>query len=243
MCHLRPRGSFLVHARLVVARRVSQKGGPPPLSTMTAHMRRSAEDIEIDLAETQRAAELVRDLVRKLRSKHDLERFEYTTRVRVAPGEIPHSHPVLTLNTMLRAEDALLSTYLHEQMHWYVTWYSHARLKGWRAIWKELEESYPTVPVAFPDGAHTLASSHLHLVVNWLEIEAATTFLGREAAVGIASKNFVYSGLYRIVLANWDRLSELYSRHRLVPIRKATDMVDHDLALAARMDEAATDGK
>ena len=66
---------------------------------MTAHMCSSAEGIEIDLAETQRAAELVRDLLRKLRSEHDLGRFEYTTRVRVAPGEIPHSHPVLTLNS------------------------------------------------------------------------------------------------------------------------------------------------
>ena len=72
-------------------------------------MRRSAEIIQLDLTETQRAAELVRDLLRKLRSKNDFGRFEYTTRVRHTPGEIPHSHPVLTLNTMLRAEGALLS--------------------------------------------------------------------------------------------------------------------------------------
>lgn len=197
------------------------------------------EDIEIDLTETRKAAEHVKGLLSKLRSKHDLKRFEYTTRVRVAPGEIPHSHPVLTLNTMLRAEGALLSTYLHEQMHWYVTWYSHARPEGWRAIRTELKERYPTVPIAFPEGAHTAASSYLHLIVNWLEVKAASAFLGREAAVEVASKNFVYSGIYRIVLADWDRLSDLYRGHGLAPIRTAAEMAEHDLALAARMDEAA----
>jgi hypothetical protein len=195
------------------------------------------EDIEIDLTETLRSVELVRGLLRGLRTKHDLARFEYATRVRIAPGEVPHSHPVLTLNTRLREEDALLCTYLHEQMHWYVTWYSHARREGWRAIRAELERRYPAVPVAFPEGAHSNASSYLHLVVNWLEVEAASAFLGREVAVGVASANFVYSGIYRIVLNDWDRLATLYGGHGLVPIRTVEAMTEHDLALAARMEE------
>lgn len=200
-----------------------------------------ADDVEIDLTEVRRAAEQVRGLLDKLRSEHDLRRFEYTTRVRIAPGEIPHSHPVLTLNTMLRAERALLSTYLHEQMHWYVTWYSYAHIAGWRAVRRELEARYPAIPAVFPEGAHTAASSYLHLIVNWLEVEAASTFLGREAAVEIASRNFVYSGIYKIVLAEWDELSRLYREHGLVPIRAAAEMTEDDLALAARMDEAAVD--
>lgn len=198
-----------------------------------------ADDVEIDLTEARRAAEQVRELLNKLRSDHDLRPFEYATRVRIAPGEIPHSHPVLTLNTMLRAEGALLSTYLHEQMHWYVTWYSYARTAGWRAIRKELEARYPAIPTAFPEGAHTAASSYLHLIVNWLEIDATSTILGRQTAVEIASKNFVYSGIYRIVLAEWDGLSQLYREHGLVPMRTAIEMTEQDLVLAARMDEAA----
>lgn len=197
-----------------------------------------ADNVEIDLTEARRAAEQVRGLLDKLRAEHDLRPFEYTTRVRIAPGEVPHSHPILTLNTMLREERALLSTYLHEQMHWYVTWYSYARTAGWRAIRKELEARYPAIPTVFPEGAHTAASSYLHLIVNWLEIEGTSVLLGREAAVEIAAKNFVYSGIYKIVLADWDELARLYREHGLVPMRTAIEMTEQDLSLAARMDEA-----
>ena len=202
----------------------------------------SAENIEIDLTEAKRAADQVRKLLSKLRSEYDINQFEYTTRVRIAPGEIPHSHPVLTLNTNLRAEKPLLSTYLHEQMHWYVTWYSHARLEGWHAVWRELKLRYPVVPIAFPEGAHTVESSYLHLIVNWLEVEATSALLGWDAAVALAAQNFVYSGLYRIVIADWDHLSRLYRENGLVPIRSAEDMDERDLALSSRIEEAAYGG-
>ncbi|WP_148663623.1 hypothetical protein [Bosea vaviloviae] len=197
--------------------------------------------VTIDLSETQRVSERIRTMLLSLRAEHDLAPCEYTRRVRIAPGEISHSHPVLTLNTMVREESALLSLYLHEQMHWYVTWYSHAHHDGWKTIWAALLDRYPNVPVVFPEGAHSAQSSYLHLIVNWLEIEATAGFLGREKAVEIAAKNFVYSGLYRIVLADWDALATLYGDHGLTPIHPATAMTDHDLEIAARMDEATTD--
>lgn len=203
-------------------------------------MRNAIENIEIDLTEAQSAAEQVRELLNKLRSEHDLSQFEYAPRMRIAPGAIPHSHPVLTLNTMVRTEGALLSTYLHEQMHWYVTWYSYARLHEWSSIRTELEARYPAVPTTFPEGAHTPASSYLHLIVNWLEVETTSLFLGRETANAIAARNFVYSGIYRMVLADWDQLSDLYSKHGLTPIRRATAMTLQDFGLAAMMDEAPT---
>jgi hypothetical protein len=203
-------------------------------------MIRSADDVTIDLSEMQNVSERIRTMLLKLRSDHDLSRYEYTRQVRIAPGEIAHSHPVLTLNTMVREDAALLSLYLHEQMHWYVTWYSHTQHDHWKAIWAALLARYPRVPVAFPEGAHTAHSSHLHLIVNWLEVEAAQQFLGRAKAVEIAEKNFVYSGLYRILLADWTALAELYRPNALTPIQAATGMTADDLAIAALMDEATT---
>ena len=82
-------------------------------------------ETHIDLSEAERASNGIKSMLLKLRGEHDLAPFEYTRKVRIAPGEIPHSHPVLTINTMVRDEQPLLSLYLHEQMHWYVTWYSH----------------------------------------------------------------------------------------------------------------------
>jgi hypothetical protein len=53
--------------------------------------------------------------------------------------------------------------------------------------------------------------------------------------------NFVYSGLYRIVLADWNALSELYGANGLTPVYPATQMTADDLAIAAQMDEATTE--
>ncbi|MDZ4380544.1 MAG: hypothetical protein U0942_04305 [Parvibaculum sp.] len=200
-----------------------------------------SDGIEIDLSEAKRAAEIVRDILGRLRSNFELAPYEYTKNVRIAPGEIPHSHPTLTLNTMIRGEEQLLCTYLHEQMHWYVTWYSYANRAGWQAISQAIRQMVPSVPVPFPQGAHTEASSYLHIVINWLEVEAAAALLGRSAAVEIASKNFVYSGIYALVLDDWDNLGRLYLKHGLVPIRPATEFSNEDLLLAAHQDEAKVD--
>jgi hypothetical protein len=204
-------------------------------------MIRSVDDVAIDLSATQKASEHVRTILLKLRQDYDLSLYEYARQVRIAPGEIPHSHPVLTLNTRIAEDAALLSAYLHEQMHWYVTWYSHTRHGGWKAIWAALLAHYPQVPVEFPEGAHTVQSSYLHLIVNWLEIEASAQFLGRLKAVEVAEKNFVYRGLYRIVLADWNALAELYRTNALTPIYPATQMTADDLAIAALMDERTTE--
>ena len=198
-------------------------------------------DVTIDMSETLKACESIREMLSSLFAEHDLSRYSYTRQVRIAHGEIAHSHPVLTLNTRVSDRATLLSLYLHEQMHWYVTWYSWVHKEDWAAIWAVLQARYPDVPVTFPLGARTRDSSYLHLIVNWLEIDAASEFLGREKAVELAAVNFAYSGLYKLVIENWEALSELYKKHALLPIRLATVMTEHDLRIAARMNEAAID--
>jgi hypothetical protein len=76
--------------------------------------------IELDLDAVRKAGDRVRTRLLRLRREFDLTPFEYTRRVRIAPLEIPHSHPVLTLNTRTEDDHALLCTYIHEQMHWYL---------------------------------------------------------------------------------------------------------------------------
>jgi len=76
-------------------------------------------DIELDHAE--REAVRIRELLSALRARHDLARYEFTRHVRIVPAGPTHSHPILTLGTRFAEnEDLLLSTYLHEQMHWYL---------------------------------------------------------------------------------------------------------------------------
>ncbi|TNC08887.1 hypothetical protein FF100_27925 [Methylobacterium terricola] len=194
--------------------------------------------IAIDLSAAQKSAERVRSLLLKLWATHDLQRYEYTRTVRIAPSGPCYSHPVLTLNGNFQAEEQVLCTYLHEQMHWYLTWYSHGNTSGWQEIWDALRQAYPSLPIGFPEGANDEFSSCLHIIVNYLEIEAVSNVLGQDVARGLAAKNFIYRGLYEIVLRDWEPLTALYRRHGLSPIRSAGEMSEHDLQLAARMDEA-----
>jgi hypothetical protein len=197
-------------------------------------------ELAIDLATAEAHAHKVREAVLRLDNAYGLARFDYARCIRIAPGEIPHSHPILTLNTQPRSDHALLSLYLHEQMHWYVTWYSYRHGAGWAELQAELARRYPDTPTLFPEGAGSLDSNRLHLMVNWLEVEAAGHFLGGPAAAALASINPIYSGIYRIVLRDWDGLSALYHRHALAPIRPATAMTADDLLTAARTDEASS---
>ncbi len=189
-------------------------------------------DLEIDLEPAQRAAARVRDMLTGLRKLHDLARFEYTKHVRIAPTEIPHSHPVLTLNTFLRDEVALLSAYLHEQMHWYVSWYSKSRPSDWDTLLARLRGRYPQVPAAGDGGAQDEFSTYLHLLVNWCEVDAASQFVSRETIVRHVGTLPFYRWIYRTVLDDWAELAALYRATGAVPMRHATDMDSGDLALS-----------
>ena len=197
-------------------------------------------DITLDFAPVQRAAERVRDMLLDLRRRHDLARFEYTKAVRIAPTEIPHSHPKLTLNTFVSDERSLLATYLHEQMHWYLTWYSQARAAQWHELFRHLHERYPKVADSNAGGAQDEFSTYLHLIVNWLEIEAASQFVARERIVALAAARPFYRWPYRTVIADWEPLGALYAVQGLLPFRFATDMSVDELKLAAQLDEAPT---
>ncbi|MCA3363483.1 MAG: hypothetical protein ING08_01735 [Roseomonas sp.] len=81
--------------------------------------------IGIDLSHAERNAIALREMLIALRTNYALGPYEYCKEVSIAPTMLPYSHPVIRLNTALVTETALLACYIHEQMHWYVTWYSH----------------------------------------------------------------------------------------------------------------------
>jgi hypothetical protein len=194
--------------------------------------------IGIDLSHAESNAIALRERLIVVRAKYALGDYEYCKEVSIAPGVLPYSHPVIRLNTNLWTETALLANYLHEQIHWYVTWYSHKHTDQWRAVWAALEQRYPDPPIGRGEGADTRASTHLHLIVNWLEIEALSRLIGAEAARAHVANLHYYRWIYASVLRDWDALKGLYACHQLVPILPAHEMSPEDLALAARFDEA-----
>jgi hypothetical protein len=178
--------------------------------------------IELDLEHARREGERVRELLAALRRRHDLARYEYTKIVRIVPGGDTVAQPVLTLgNRFADSEDLLLSTYLHEQMHWYL-WHLGTPERDMVApFYDELVRRYPDAPTDLPDGARSYDATYSHLVVNWLEIAATAEFIGRERAFAVAAAQRSYRWIYRTVVRDWDRLGELYERHDIVPIRTA----------------------
>jgi len=190
--------------------------------------------VTFDFTAAQRSAEAVRDLLLRLRKQFDLAPFEYCRSVRIAPLEIPYSHPEITLGTWADDELSLLASYLHEQMHWYVSWYSHVRREQWRDIFGNLRWRYPQVPACGPEGAPDEYSTYLHLVVNWLEIEVTSRFFDRERVIAHAGALPYYRWIYRIVIDDWQPLGALYAARGLVPVWPATGMSAEDIKLAAR---------
>ena len=176
--------------------------------------------IDLDLEHARREGERVRDLLAALRRRHNLARFEYTSVVRIVPGGDIFSHPVLTLgNRFASNEDTLLSTYLHEQMHWYL-WHLGTPERDMVAPFlDELVRRYPNAPTSLPDGARNYEATYIHLVVNWLEVAATSELIGRERAVAFAEAQTSYRWIYRTVLKDWD-LGALYRRHGIVPIER-----------------------
>lgn len=191
--------------------------------------------IDVDLDHARREADRVRDMLQALRRRHDLSRFEYTRVIRVVPGGDTFSHPILTLgNRFADNEDLLLSTYLHEQMHWYL-WYLGTPEKDPVApFFDELVRRYPEAPTELPDGARNYELTYLHLVINWLEVAATSEFIGRHRAMAVADVQRTYRWIYRTVLRDWDALQELFERHGLVPIRAARELEAENAKTAKR---------
>lgn len=182
--------------------------------------------IEIDLSEARRGAEAARDLLLALRARYDLSRWEYTDKIRIAPLERPHSHPVLTLNSryVLQTEpdeDAFLCCYLHEQIHWGLTLY---RANETTIAVERFRELYPDAHTGPPDTAADEYSTYLHLAVNWLEIEAATEFIGRPRTESVARRSMHYKWMYAAVMDDRDQVREILRSTNVLPLPSAGKM-------------------
>ena len=176
----------------------------------------SSRPVSISLSRGGEREESARDQLRRLLDRYDLRRWQCTNRVRIEYGVIPHSHPVLTLNTKHLDDDALaLSTYLHEQLHWFV-W---RRNPGKRRAVRELRERYPTVPLGHAEGAGGKDDSYLHYLVCYLEYRSMTEVVGLEEARRVIEfwAGEHYTEIYKTVLRDFDAIGELASKHKLVP--------------------------
>jgi hypothetical protein len=171
-------------------------------------------EIEITTAHGTAAEAETRDELQKLLTQYDLSGWVWTRKVVIERGAIPHSHPVLTLNTK---EDRLhlLSAFVHEQYHWYET--DHPREIS--AAVAELKKAHPGLPVGGRDGAQDEDSTYLHVVVCYVEWQKMKALVGEEQARKVMEywTTDHYRAIYRFVLDHEAAVREVVDRHRLMP--------------------------
>ena len=77
--------------------------------------------IHIDTVHDSEAEHKTAEQLGALLRRYNISPWLFTRSVRIDERAIPHSHPVLTLHTRHLGQDILLlSTFLHEQLHWFL---------------------------------------------------------------------------------------------------------------------------
>jgi hypothetical protein len=178
-------------------------------------LRCSAVDtVHIELKNGTDAERETKTQLEQLLKSYDLAAYTFTHEVVIDEHSIPHSHPVLTLHTRhLTSDDLLLSTYLHEQLHWYLSGHPNQT----QAAESDLRKMYPQVPVGGKDGAQNEESSYLHLIDCYLEMQADRAVMGPQRTADVMKfwSGDHYRWIYRTVIEDEARIADVLAKEHL----------------------------
>ncbi|HMF01902.1 MAG TPA: hypothetical protein VKK06_18580 [Terriglobia bacterium] len=172
----------------------------------------AADSVDIQTAhggprELQAQAEL-----QAILTKYDLRKYLFTRRVIFDREATNHAFPVLTLNVRFAgSEDELLSSFLHEQLHW---WLRNHPNEMERAL-RQLRRLYPRVPVGLPDGADTEYSTYGHLVDCYLEIHVDRQLIGETRTLEVIKRKPWYTWIYRTILQDESKIAAIVAAEHL----------------------------
>jgi hypothetical protein len=170
-----------------------------------------------DAIDIQTSHHSARELQEKLEleqllKKYDVSKYTFTRTVVIEERAMNHAFPVLTLNVhFLGSDDELLSSFLHEQLHWYL---AQHRLAMEDAV-RQLKVMYPRAPVGLPEGADTEYSTYGHLIDCYLEIQADRQLIGPERTDRLIKNKPWYTWIYKTILQDEDRIAALVKEERL----------------------------
>ena len=145
-------------------------------------------------------------------ASYDLKKYTFTKDVVIEAGAINHAFPVLTLNVRFaNSPDELLSSYIHEQLHWHLRNHGSAQ----QAAIETLRRLYPNAPVGGTEGAETAVSTYGHLVDCYLEILADRELMGPERTATVIADKGHYTWIYKTVLADELRIAAIVKANGL----------------------------
>jgi hypothetical protein len=163
-----------------------------------------AQSVSIQTAHDAPQEQQAKAQLERLLKQYDTTKYTFTSRVVIEYHAVPHSDPVLTLNTRhLQQDYEAPSTYVHEQIHGFLD----AREGKTKAAEGDLKKLYPDPPVGVDEGAHDLAYD-LHLMVCELEREADLRLLGSERSEAVVRfwATDHDKRTYRTVIADHDKI-------------------------------------
>ena len=135
--------------------------------------------ITVEEIEPNKMTAITKQNLLHLAQVYELSPFLYTKRVQLQTNAVPHSHPVILLNTKYAEQPKkLLSVFLHEQMQW---WFTQHGFRATMAV-KDLSKIYPKAPVAKNS---TVNATYIRLMVCYLEYRALAHYLGEKEARAI----------------------------------------------------------
>ncbi len=174
----------------------------------------ASDAIHIELKNGTEGERETKAQLERLLKNNDVARYAFTHDVIIDEHSIPHSHPILTLHTRhLKSDDLLLSTYLHEQLHWYLS----ARPTETQTAESELRKIYPHVPVGGRDGAQDEESTYLHLIDCYLEMQADRDVMGSQRTSDVMKfwSDDHYRWIYRTVMDDEARIANVLTKEHL----------------------------
>ncbi|MCF6439895.1 hypothetical protein L1077_10665 [Pseudoalteromonas luteoviolacea] len=137
----------------------------------------------------------------KLIDEYDIKQWFYTSKVLVnEKARVPHSHPVLTMNTAgpyLESDIRVLSTFLHEQFHWHVVLNGKGSIDEFRGA---IKREFPVVEYKRPMGSGDEGGTLTHLIVCYLEYRAMASLVGEREARALLESNPYYTWIYKTIL-------------------------------------------
>ena len=173
---------------------------------------RNQPTLQVSLAAGTAAEQQGREQLNRILATWDLSPWLFTRVVRIESNVIPHSHPVLTVNTTYLGNDtAQIATFVHEQLHWFFV----DRKAATDSAIAELERLFPNAPDGPPDGARDRYSTYLHLLVCLLEYEAVRSIFDEGVARRTISMWRHYPWVYRQVLERPERIRRVLRAYGL----------------------------
>ena len=149
----------------------------------------------------------------RILESYKLDKWIFTDSVLIQSFVIPHSHPILTLNTRYVDNDnAQLATFLHEQIHWFAA----EDTQPTEEVIETFRGMYSDVPVRGGEGARDEYSTYLHLLICWLEFDGLRQLIGEQEARTIFEEKTYYKWIYKKVLDEGGRIGDVVKKHGMV---------------------------